>query len=172
MPNFFDLCREAGIYAHLCESNEAITNVTSATGCPEQNAMFSTLSSLAGVAQNASVVLIGILYDRYGTLVTRAVTTLSITIGLVLIAFAKYYNDLLFPGLILWFAGSFSISLTNMQLAQLFPRAQAFVMTWLYAIFLLSGSTFRLWKVLYDCGLTLQLICFINIAYMIVIWLR
>ena len=174
MPNFLDLCREDGIYLHLCKVNEVTSNATviNATGCPEQNAMFSSLSSLAGVAQNVSVVLVGILYDRFGTLVTRVVTTLSITTGLVMVAFAKYNNDLLFPGFILWFAGSFSISLTNMQLAQLFPRAQALVMTWPYAIFLLSSSTFRLWKIMYDFGLTLQLICFANIAYMSVIWLR
>ena len=172
LPNFIDLCREAGIYAHLCEFNDAANVTTVKSGCSEQSAMFSNLSALAGVAQNVAFVLVGIIYDRYGTLVTRVITTLSITLGLILVSFATYVNSLLFPGFILWFAGSMSISLTNMQLAQLFPRAQVFIMTWSYAIYLLSGSAFRLWKVMYDNGLTLQMICFINIAYMIVIWLR
>ena len=59
-----------------------------------------------------------------------------------------------------------------MQLAQLFPRAQVFIMTWSYAIFLFSGSTFRLWKILYDTGISLQHICYINIAYLTVVWFR
>ena len=97
--------------------------------------------------KNASVVIIGIIYDRFGTLMARVVTTLLVTFGLLLVGLAKSINSLLFPGIVLWFSGSFSMSLTNVQLAQLFPKAEVFVMTWSYAISLLSGSTFRLWKV-------------------------
>ena len=80
-------------------------------------------------------------------------------------AYADVVNWLLFPGIVLWMAGAFAISLTSMQLSQLFPKAQAFLITWAYAIFLLSGSTFRIWKLLYDYGLSLRQLCFVNIAY-------
>ena len=40
-PNFVNLCRENGVYSHVCKNDENTTKV----GCPEQSAIFNRLSS-------------------------------------------------------------------------------------------------------------------------------
>ena len=89
-----------------------------------------------------------------------------------MVAFSPEVNWLLYPGLVFWFAGTVSATLPNFALAQLFPRVQVLVMTWTYAIILLSGVTFRVWRLLFEAGLSFRHICFVNIAYMVVFNMR
>ena len=86
IPNLVNLFRESGVYSHLCEKYGNITE----TGCQEQTVMFNKLSTLAGVAMNASAVLVGILYDRFGTFVARVFTTLLVTFGLIIVFGLKF----------------------------------------------------------------------------------
>ena len=45
---------------------------------------------MSGVAMNASAVLVGIIYDRYGTFLARVVTTLLVTFGLLIVLGFKF----------------------------------------------------------------------------------
>ena len=120
---------------------------------------------------NVSFLFVGVIFDKFGTLVTRIVCILAITIGLLLLAFVDMSDYLVFPGIMLFSAGSFSLSLTNLPLAQvlvetktvilttaqdlfclddiistrkkLYPKVQALIMSLTYAMFFLSTSTYR-----------------------------
>ena len=85
MPNFVDLCRKNGIYQELCSNS----NETTTVGCVEQNKVYSNLSTIVTVAQNASVLVIGIIYDRYGTCLSRILCILLVTTGSLLLAYGK-----------------------------------------------------------------------------------
>ena len=95
-------------------------------------------------SQNAGGLLIGVLYDRIGTSVSRLVAWLMMTVGLVLLAFIVEINWLAYPGLVLYIAGGFSLVQTNFPLGQLFPSFRALIMTLSFSTYSLSGSTFRL----------------------------
>ena len=48
------------------------------------------LLTMSGVAMNGSAVLVGIIYDRYGTFLARVVTTLLVTFGLLIVLGFKF----------------------------------------------------------------------------------
>ena len=76
------------------------------------------MNTLASVAMNVAFLFVGVVFDKFGTLVTRTVCTFLITIGLVLLIFIEANNYLVFPGIMFYSAGSFSLSLTNLPLSQ------------------------------------------------------
>ena len=169
MPNFLDLLRDNGIFSQDCGQANA---TMSSPPCTTQDTQLSALGTLAVVASNVSGVLIGVIYDRYGTMVTRLIISTSVIIGLLLVAFSPEVNWLLYPGMIFWFTGTTSAVIPNMALGQLFPSLQVLVMTWSYAVMFLSGVTFRVWRLMFEAGLSFRNICFINIAYMMVFNMR
>ena len=77
MPNFIELCQKLGIYQNTCENG---VNTTS-SNCPEQEDHFARISILGMLAQNSGGVLIGIVYDRLGTAMSRLLCCLMMTIG-------------------------------------------------------------------------------------------
>ena len=75
MPNFIELCQKLGIYESSCE------NEVNATSCSVQEDHFARTSILGMLAQNSGGVLIGIVYDRLGTAMSRLLCCLMMTIG-------------------------------------------------------------------------------------------
>ena len=75
MPNFIELCQKLGIYEQLCE------NEVNTTSCSAQEDHFARISILGMLAQNSGGVLIGIVYDRLGTAMSRLLCCLMMTIG-------------------------------------------------------------------------------------------
>ena len=102
----------------------------------------------------------------------RLFTSTTVVIGLLMVAFSPEANWLLYPGFVFLFSGTISATLPNMALAQLFPRFQVLIMTWSSAVLFLSGVTFRVWRLMFEAGLSFRHICFVNIAYMAVFNLR
>ena len=70
----------------------------------------------------------------------------------MLLLFIVEVNALIYPGVFFYIVGTFSLTMSNFPLGQLFPDYRAIIMTLSYATFLLSGSTFRLWNVMFDNG--------------------
>ena len=71
---------------------------------------------------------LGILFDVYGSFVSRSICTTLMTIGLVCLMFAVEINQLIFPGMALLAAGSFALLVTNHPLSQLFPKVEVIIL--------------------------------------------
>ena len=93
----------------------------------------SNLSTVAFIAQNVSVLAIGIIYDKLGTFKSRVLSLLSINVGLLMLAFTEENNWLTFPGtkwdkdrpsyklnlgMTLYSSGGFALTVTNLPLGQ------------------------------------------------------
>ena len=93
LPNLLDLLRDNGIFSQYCQQ----ANTTMAAPCLTQNTHLSTIGTLAVMTSNISGVIFGIIYDRYGTFVTRLVCSTSVITGLLMVFFSPEANWLLYP---------------------------------------------------------------------------
>ena len=71
---------------------------------------------------NLATFFFGIVLDKYGTFWCRFWSILILTIGLVILMFVPEIEWFLFLGIILYSAPTFTLLMTNHQLAALFPK--------------------------------------------------
>ena len=131
-----------------------------------------TAGTISGISMNIFTVLGGYILDRYGIFWSRSLSTIQLTVGLLLLMFAKENNSLLFIGIIIYSGGTFSLLVNNYTLAGLFPTLSGFIMVGGQVIFLASGSWFRFWAFLDEMGISFRWIIAINILLTIILWIR
>ena len=83
---------------------------------------FRTAGILSNVSMNLATFFFGIILDKYGSFWCRFWSILIITIGLVILMFVPEIEWFLFLGIILYSAPTFTLLMTNHQLAALFPK--------------------------------------------------
>ena len=118
-------------------NSTTVDNVTGIVNCNERDELFSAAGTLGSIAMNCMTFPLGVLFDRYGTFVSRSLCTTLMTIGLVFLMFAIEVNWFIFPGIMFFCSGSFTLLVTNHPLSQLFPNGTAliivFILSWYFA---------------------------------------
>ena len=69
-PNLVELLKVQGVYAEVCDvssSNSTLVN------CDERDELFSAAGTLGSIAMNVMTFPLGLIFDRYGSLLARYV---------------------------------------------------------------------------------------------------
>ena len=67
-PNLAEILKVQGVYESACEietSNSTVIN------CPERDELFSAAGTMGSIAMNCMTFPLGIIFDRYGSLIAR-----------------------------------------------------------------------------------------------------
>ena len=65
-PNLAEILKAEGVYAEVCQ-----TGNQSSVNCAERDEIFSAVGTLGRITMNFMVFPLGLLFDRYGTFITR-----------------------------------------------------------------------------------------------------
>ncbi|XP_062892833.1 equilibrative nucleobase transporter 1-like [Mobula hypostoma] len=157
---FADLCVPAN---HTTVGGGVGSNSTDLPPIPEncdlQDERFALIFTLASFMNNFVSLANGLLFDRCGTSVTRAVGISLYTLSTLMIALSTAVTAyLLFPALSFMAVGGIIFLLTNMQIGNLFGEKRSTVITLYNGAFDSSSAVFLLVKVLYETGLSLRAI--------------
>uniref|UniRef100_UPI0037E9A25A equilibrative nucleobase transporter 1-like n=1 Tax=Semicossyphus pulcher TaxID=241346 RepID=UPI0037E9A25A len=145
--------KKDGYFSALCVSGTG----TNSTDCSRQDEQFSLIFTIASFLNNFVNLIIGYVFDRFGTLVTRLLGISLYTTGTLLVAFSSAaFSNLLFPALSLIAVGGVLFLLTNMQVGNLFPAHRSTIITLCNGAFDSSSSVFLLIKILYEQGISLR----------------
>ena len=112
--NLAEILKAEGVYAEVCQNG----NLTS---CSERDEIFSAVGTLGSITMNFMVFPLGLIFDRYGSFITRwdflylsscnfrSICTALMSIGLLLIMFTVDVNWLMYPGIFFLTSGSFTL---------------------------------------------------------------
>ncbi|XP_067916315.1 equilibrative nucleobase transporter 1-like [Heterodontus francisci] len=126
-------------------------------GCELQDERFALIFTLASFGFNILAFASGLLFDYFGTTVTRVLAISLYTAGMLMIAFSTAASaGILFPALLLIAVGGISLLITNIQVANLFGTKRSTVITLHNGAIGSSSAVFLLVKVLYEAGLSLM----------------
>jgi len=172
-PNLAELLKVQGVYESTCATSNS-TNMTDSgiVNCNERDELFSAAGTLGSIVMNCMTFPLGMIFDRYGSLIARSICTTLMSIGLIFLMFTVEVNWFMYPGIMFLTSGSFALLVTNHPLSQLFPKAAAFIIVVGQCVFQGSNSVFRLWSVLFDSGISFKAICALNLSFTAVHWLR
>ncbi|XP_069089372.1 equilibrative nucleobase transporter 1-like [Pleurodeles waltl] len=145
-------------FANLCTTdNSTNSNSTGETDCSAQDERFSLIFTITSFLNNFMTLPNGLIFDHFGTMVTRLISIFLYTVATLLIAFSTAASAwLLFPALSLLATGGILLIMTNMQVGNLFSHHKSTIITLYSGAFDSSSAVFLLIKVLYDRGLTLM----------------
>ncbi|XP_034544451.1 solute carrier family 43 member 3-like [Notolabrus celidotus] len=142
-----------GYFSELCVSSQD----TNSTDCSIQDEQFSLIFTIASFLNNFINLLVGYLFDRFGTLVTRVLGISLYTTGTILVAASNAaFSNLLFPALSCIAVGGVLFLLTNMQIGNLFPDHRSTIITLYNGAFDSSSAVFLLIKILYEHDVSLR----------------
>ncbi|CAJ1052954.1 solute carrier family 43 member 3-like [Xyrichtys novacula] len=142
-----------GYFSDLCVSHPG----TNTTDCSRQDEQFSLIFTIASFLNNFINLLVGYLFDRFGTMVTRLLGISLHTTGTLLVAFSSAaFSNLLFPALSCIAVGGVLFLLTNMQVGNLFPHHRSTIITLYNGAFDSSSAVFLLIKILYEQDVSLR----------------
>ena len=110
-------------YLKSAKSTSNRTNLN----CNERDELFSRAGLVGSASLSIMTFPLGILFDVYGSFVSRSLCTILMTIGLVCLMFAVEVNQLIFPGVAFLASGSFALLVTNHPLSQLFPKVEVLI---------------------------------------------
>ncbi|XP_017287925.1 solute carrier family 43 member 3a isoform X2 [Kryptolebias marmoratus] len=143
--------KDEGYFSELCHSN------TTNTECSSQDEQFSLVFTIASFLNNFLNLIVGFLFDRFGTLVTRLLGISLYTTGTLLVAFSSAaFSQMLFPALSCIAVGGILLLLTNMQVGNLFAAQRSTIITLYNGAFDSSSAVFLIIKVLHEQGVSLR----------------
>ncbi|XP_067897441.1 equilibrative nucleobase transporter 1-like [Heterodontus francisci] len=147
---FFDLCVPLDNTSDPRVRNDTV-------GCDLQDQRFALVFTIASFALSLSSLPSGILFDYFGTMVTRILGISLYTTGMLIIAISTAASAaLLFLALSLTAVGGFTLFITNMQVGNLFRKRRSTIITLYNGAFDSSAVVFLLVKALYEAGLSLM----------------
>lgn len=142
-----------GYFSDLCVSSLR----SNSTDCSRQDQQFSLIFTIASFLNNFINIIVGYVFDRFGTLVTRLLGISLYTTGTLLVASSSAeMSILLFPALSFIAVGGVLFLLTNMQVGNLFPDHRSTIITLYNGAFDSSSAVFLLFKVLYEHDVSLR----------------
>jgi len=113
------------------------------------------------------------LFDRFGTWVSRSVASVFCTLGFTILALSSPKSSwLLLPGMVLISFSGYHLAVTNMPLGVLFPNWRSFCITLMMGSFQTSAAVTSVVKLTYDHGWTLYHIFMGFIIASSFIWAR
>ncbi|KAK6187921.1 hypothetical protein SNE40_005841 [Patella caerulea] len=118
--------KDSGVYSHLCDSERNIGFYTTAQeikGCSEQDSRLSLVFAIDSALYGLGCAVIGQINYKFGTRITRIISSIIFMTGTLLMAFeSKSLPWLVFPGLACLGIGGIPLFITNAQIGKLFER--------------------------------------------------
>nr|XP_057930584.1 solute carrier family 43 member 3a [Doryrhamphus excisus] len=149
--------KEEGYFAHRCTGSPGTNRTDTVQDCGGQDEKFALVFTIASFLNNFMVLFSGIVFDRFGTLVTRLLAISIYSIGTVLVAFSNAtLSVLLFPALSCIAVGGLMLLMTNMQVGNLFVAHRSTIITLYCGAFDSSAVVFFIIKVLHQQGITMH----------------
>ena len=67
-PNLAEILKAQGVFAATCETNDVNSTLFN---CPERDELFTAGGTLGSITMNSMVFPLGLIFDRYGSFITR-----------------------------------------------------------------------------------------------------
>lgn len=141
--------------------------------CNEQKESLVLVAAISLGAMTSSQMIAGIIYDTYGTLMTRLCGTTAFTIACFIVAFSTPDASwLLYPGFSLMAFGGGMLIVPNMKIGNLFKAKRATVISLTEGCIDSSGIVFLFVKLAYQSGITIRTAFLVIALCTIIQWIR
>jgi len=127
--------------------------------CISQTEIFNLIFTLTTVVQKLAAFTGGIIFQRFGTWVTRILACFICAGGQLFLGFSSVNRpELLFPGMLCLSASGSLFYMVNMQAGNLFPKARSTIISTLVGLFLSGSVVFWVVSFVHDMGVPLSTI--------------
>ena len=160
---------EEGYFNSTCNDSTLQSNSnTSTLICPEQQYNLQLVYTIAGSLNLVFQIVGGVILDRFGTWFMRTIGCLLFIIGCLFFAFSTTnISWVLYPALALLAIGGIFLFISNIQIANLMPKARGTIISLLNGSLIASSMIPTIGKTAYENGYSLKTIsifmCFLGI---------
>ncbi|XP_057700171.1 equilibrative nucleobase transporter 1-like isoform X1 [Corythoichthys intestinalis] len=149
--------KEDGYFSQLCVVDPDRNGTTTVKDCTSQDEKFALVFTIASFLNNFMNLFSGILFDYFGTMVTRLLAICLYTTGTLLVTISNAMSSiLLFPALSCIAVGGMLLLMTNLQVGNLFATHRSTIITLYSGAFDSSSAVFLIIKVLHEQGISLR----------------
>merc|ERR1711908_19963 len=158
-PALVPLLAADGQYRERCST----ANTTESETCTEQVIQYNFLFTASQAVFTISMIVHGLLLDRYGPRVESTLGTLLVAIGSCIVAFSDSDGrDFFLPGFVVMSLGGPAVHLSWFHVASLFPERKSTISTVVVACFVSSGLMFFFFNLLRSAGIPFQTIFLVH----------
>ncbi|XP_069550665.1 solute carrier family 43 member 1a [Brachyistius frenatus] len=173
------MLKREGFYSHLCSVNDSavmvLSNLTAGKmkgwlSCVDQEEMLNLGFTIGSFLLSATTLPLGILMDKFGPRPIRLVGSSCFGLSCVMMAVSTYNPDvlsaLIFLALSLNGFGGICLTFTSLTLPNMFGALSSTVMSLMIGSYASSAVTFPGVKLIYDAGVSFQVImwCWAGLA--------
>ncbi|KAM8732549.1 solute carrier family 43 member 1a isoform 1-T2 [Acanthopagrus schlegelii] len=165
------MLKREGFYSHLCSANESVVvslgNTTDGEveewlSCVDQEEMLNLGFTIGSFLLSATTLPLGILMDKFGPRPLRLVGSSCFGLSCVMMAVSAYdphvLSALIFLALSLNGFGGICLTFTSLTLPNMFGALSSTVMSLMIGSYASSAVTFPGVKLIYDAGVSFQVI--------------
>ncbi|XP_057700173.1 equilibrative nucleobase transporter 1-like isoform X2 [Corythoichthys intestinalis] len=139
--------KEDGYFSQLCVVDPDRNGTTTVKDCTSQDEKFALVFTIASFLNNFMNLFSGILFDYFGTMVTRLLAICLYTTGTLLVTISNAMSSiLLFPALSCIAVGGMLLLMTNLQVGNLFATHRSTIITLYSGAFDSSSAVFLIIK--------------------------
>ena len=137
-----------GVYKDKCTQKELDEGVWV---CYEQELRLNLMFTVAAVSTNVCALPVGTVLDKYGPRVASIVGVVFLTVGALLMAFAKDIpGDAFIPGYLFLALGGPFVFISSFQLSNTFPQNSGLILALLTGAFDTSSAVFLVYRLIYE----------------------
>ena len=141
--------------------------------CTQQKESIALVATIGLATTNLSVLVAGAVFDRYGTLVTRVLGTVTFTISCFVLAYsAPATSVMLYPGHALMAVGGKLIVIPNLKIGNLFKNRRATIISLIQGCIDTSGIVFLVMKYAYQAGISIKASFLFLAICTVLLWVR
>ncbi|XP_040903657.1 solute carrier family 43 member 1a [Toxotes jaculatrix] len=168
------MLKREGFYSHLCSDNDSVVvslgnsstgEVTEWLSCVDQEEMLNLGFTIGSFLLSATTLPLGILMDKFGPRPIRLVGSSCFGLSCVMMAVSAYnplvMSALIFLALSLNGFGGICLTFTSLTLPNMFGALSSTVMSLMIGSYASSAVTFPGVKLIYDAGVSFQVIMWV-----------